>query len=417
MVYTLWLGPWIHGVPWWTEPGDTWSTVRAAHYVGWGDLGDIYNDPQTLGFIVTPGIAVALAPFAMLSGYLHLSESTYQFLLWKPTAWLVIGPAMMVIGTAPLFALHSWAQRLRIGRTSYAYLMTGAAAVLAPVTVQWGHPEDSVALACVLWGLLAATDHRAARSAWLFGLALAFQPFALLALPIALSCFAVRRWGGMLWRSALPPALLLVAPMVHAFHPTWSRLTNDGTQPGLDYATPFVAFAPVVTKAGRVKGKALATHVVHGHEVIYTKNVVLEQLATVNPSHMRLVVLVGAVLIGLWLRRRGATPGVMAFGAFAVFALWCALEPVIVPYYLAPALCMAVLCVALGPASGRWTGAGCIVVAMGWSYVHTNEWIYWVPLTLALAVLGWLSWRAVPCGTDVPRPPETLLAKVAEAVR
>jgi len=41
------------------------GTYRAAQYVGWGDIGDIYQGGT--GFISLPGIAVLLAPMTILA--------------------------------------------------------------------------------------------------------------------------------------------------------------------------------------------------------------------------------------------------------------------------------------------------------------------------------------------------------------
>ena len=66
-------------------------------------------------------------------------------------------------------------------RTRRLLLCAGAAYPLSNV-LQWGHPEDAVAVAFLLYACLAASDKRWAKSAWLFGAAVAFQPFVLLAL-------------------------------------------------------------------------------------------------------------------------------------------------------------------------------------------------------------------------------------------
>ncbi len=43
VVFTLEWTPVVHHLPQWFTPGDIWGTFRSAHYVGWGDIGDIYT--------------------------------------------------------------------------------------------------------------------------------------------------------------------------------------------------------------------------------------------------------------------------------------------------------------------------------------------------------------------------------------
>ena len=84
MTYDLCWAPLVHHTAGWTIPGDIWSTWRAAHWVGWGSLGGVYgSDTQLVTF---PGIAVVLAPVAMLSSHLGLTESIDPIFLATPAA-------------------------------------------------------------------------------------------------------------------------------------------------------------------------------------------------------------------------------------------------------------------------------------------------------------------------------------------
>ena len=72
LAYSFCWAPVVDHVSGWVTPGDIWSTFRAAHWVGWGDLGSVYgSDTQLVTF---PGIAVLLAPVAMVSSGLGLSD-------------------------------------------------------------------------------------------------------------------------------------------------------------------------------------------------------------------------------------------------------------------------------------------------------------------------------------------------------
>jgi len=74
MAYTLWWAAVVRHHGWyWVVPGDTWATVRAAHWVDWGGFSFIYN--AGTGLVTLPGFHVLLAPVVALSSHLHLSET------------------------------------------------------------------------------------------------------------------------------------------------------------------------------------------------------------------------------------------------------------------------------------------------------------------------------------------------------
>ncbi len=88
MLYMLF---WNHVVShghYWTASGDLWGIWRAAHYVGWGYVGGVYD--TSTGFNALPGMPVLLAPVAMLSGMLHLTESFPPWVVQHPSALLLL---------------------------------------------------------------------------------------------------------------------------------------------------------------------------------------------------------------------------------------------------------------------------------------------------------------------------------------
>ncbi len=93
-----------------------------------------------------------------------------------------------------LFAADAIAERLGATRPKRAVLAAAGAVALWNVSVRWGHPEDAVAVGLLLFGILALSDGRTGRSAWLIGAAVAVQPLVLLALPVVLTVIAPRRW-------------------------------------------------------------------------------------------------------------------------------------------------------------------------------------------------------------------------------
>ena len=90
----FWL-PVVHHDPVWFTQADMWGMFRAAHYVGWGYLGGVYT-PGT-GLLTFPGMPILLAPVAMLSGALHLTESTNPVILAHPTAVFLLLPVELLL--------------------------------------------------------------------------------------------------------------------------------------------------------------------------------------------------------------------------------------------------------------------------------------------------------------------------------
>ncbi len=104
MAFTLWWYPVVHHASYWMTPHDFWSTYRDAHYVGWGGFGAIYTD--STGLITLPAISIVLAPVAMLTGALHMSEC-FPYTLAHPSSWLVAGPVIMALGSVALFGIDA----------------------------------------------------------------------------------------------------------------------------------------------------------------------------------------------------------------------------------------------------------------------------------------------------------------------
>ena len=167
IVYSLWWNPVVHHSHDWVIPGDIWSTFRAAHWVGWGDIGGIYGgDTQLVTF---PGIAVILAPLAMVSGALGLGESHAPIFNSQPTSWLLLGPAILLLGSSCLVALDAMAEELAVTRRRRIVLSFMESVVVFQVVTLWGHPEDMLALALALYALMATFRGRWSLSGWLWG--------------------------------------------------------------------------------------------------------------------------------------------------------------------------------------------------------------------------------------------------------
>ncbi len=166
-----------------------WGIFRGAHYIGWGFLGGVY-DPST-GVNSFPGIEILLAPLAMLSSHLGLSESFPPFFIAHPRRPLLLGPIELLLAATVLFPVDALAERFGVLPARRQSLLCVVVAVLAwPMAAIWGHAEDCIAITFALYSMLAIFDERWVRSGWLFGFALVFQPLVVMTLPLLIAVVA-----------------------------------------------------------------------------------------------------------------------------------------------------------------------------------------------------------------------------------
>jgi len=382
MAYSLWWAPLTHRGPIWITPGDMWRTFRAAHYVAWGDIGDIYSRQTAL--VALPGISVVLAPIAFITYHLGLSES-FPFVLGHPTAWVLLGPTELALGAVALFPLDRLAETVGVARRHRGWLSLAEGAVLWPMLAIWGHPEDALAIAFAVLGLLAALRGDWRSTGWWFGLAVVMQPVVVLVIPIAFAYAPFRRWLRLCVRMALPSVALVTIPLVTEWAQTSRALFQQPNYPSIDHATPWLALAPVLTRAHPTVAQHISDHLANGaagFRVVSEKTVAGEVVAA-GPG--RTIAIVLAVLIGVWVfRRRPSVPQVVWLAGVAL-ALRCVFEAVMDPYYLWPPL--ALLLVVSARDWRRFlitvSAAASATVA---SYHDTGPWSYWLPIVFLLAV-------------------------------
>ncbi len=166
------------------------------------DLSGLYTPPT--GLIAFPGAALILVPVVAIIDAAGLGLGAPGAQNAQPGAWLLAGPYEIALSAVALFAADSIAERLGVARPQRAVLAAAEAVALWSVSVRWGHPEDAVAVGLLLFGILALSESRARRSAWLIGAAVAVQPLVLLAVPVVLAVLEPRRLAGFLARAAVP---------------------------------------------------------------------------------------------------------------------------------------------------------------------------------------------------------------------
>jgi len=387
MVSTTWWGADLVGRHSWLLPDDLWGTLVAASRLAHLNLSGLYTQPT--GLVAFPGTALILVPVVAVIDGAGLGLATPGAENTHPGAWLLAGPYEIAISAMALFAADSIAERLGVPRPKRALLAAAGAVALWSVSGRWGHPEDAVAVAMFLFGILALSDARVERSAWLIGAAVAVQPLVLLALPVVLVVLEPRRLVGFLTRAAAPAVLLLGAAAAANWNATVNAVTSQPNWPTVDHTTPWTSLAPHLSSGAVAAG----------------------------PARMLTILLAcgGAlVLRRRWhvLRYRGewspAALEELLWWVAAALALRCVLEPVMVAYYLWP-----VLAVALIAASSNWSRlvpAG--VVSSTLTFVAQaswrGPWIWWGSV---VAGLGLTLFFALPRGgRRASAPPESTVA-------
>jgi hypothetical protein len=375
MAFSLFWAPLVRHHPYWVTPGDVWSTYRSAHFVGWGYLGGVYG--AGTGLVTFPGILLVLAPLAMLTGALGLTEAFPRFVP-HPTAWLALGPYEMLLCAVALFACDALAERLGVGRGRRAVLCVAGAVALWNVAVTWGHPEDAVAIGLAVYALVMALDGRWTGAGWLFGAALATQPLVLLMLPVLLALGGRTEAKGLVVRGFGPSAALLITPLVSEFHATTHALLDQPNYPNIDHATPWTALAPVLSGTGR------------------------DLAVAAGPGRVLAVLL--ACGLGWRARRWRHRPDLIVWAAAAALALRCFTESVMVGYYIWPVVAVGLV---LAARAGRLRLACSTIIAVFVTAVaqwRLGELPWWAIMTAGLVVMLVIGVRR----TQAPAAAETL---------
>ena len=68
--------------------------------------------------------------------------------------WLLLGPVVLLLASSLLFAIDAVARYWGLAERSRVWLALASAVGVANVTGLWGHPEDCIAVALVLWSAL-----------------------------------------------------------------------------------------------------------------------------------------------------------------------------------------------------------------------------------------------------------------------
>jgi hypothetical protein len=327
-------------------------------FLAHGQLGHIYASPGAL--TSPPALEFVLAPILLFAQMVGLAA---HFPGSSPLGlWLLLGPAALLIASPALFAIDAVARSWSLpDRTRLALALVSALGV-ANVAGVWGHPEDCVAVAMVLWAALAIErrpDGGGRRAAWLLGLGIAFQPLAILGVAPVLARLGWRSFAKVSWRLVLPSLLVLSPPLIGQPRLTRFVLVNQPFLPKAVSFTPLTHLAPVIGPG------------------------------TDGGGPTRLVaLLLGACLAIAVCRRRHDLPTVLTMTAIAFF-LRVLFETELIWYYLWP---VAAVCLLLSARRGVLhlsvcSGALFATILLGNHDAVHNIALWWPALMVSLAVM------------------------------
>ncbi|MGH3287798.1 MAG: hypothetical protein ACRDPD_24395, partial [Streptosporangiaceae bacterium] len=377
----------------WAVPDDLWATLVAAQRLLHLDLAGLYTAPTNL--VSFPGAALILVPVAALMDLAGIPIQAGRQGV-HPAGWLLAGPLETILSALALFAADALAQRMGVNLLKRFLLAAAGATALWNVSVRWGHPEDAVAIGLLLYAVLAVSNERPNRAAWLAGFAVAVQPLVLLAFPLlAIAAVEPKRLPGFVARAAIPSMAMLAAAAAANWTATIHAVTNQPNAPAVDHPTPWIYLT------------LLAPHMSDGS-------------VAAGPARA-LAVLVACGCAALTWRQwqRARLTGVWRPDQLAALLWWVALtlalrtvfEPVMVSYYVWPPLA-----VALVAASRDWlrllpvtvTATVLTFLSQGsWR----NPWIWWTPIVavLALTLIGAKPGRS-PAPQVLPEPGQQFVA-------
>ncbi len=317
-----------------------------------------------------PGLEFLLAPVMVVGHALGLGTTEAQ------SSTKVFGLLLAAVATAlactVLFALDAVARQWEYSDARRLALAVLAGLGVVSAAVFWGHPEDCIALAFVLWAALAVErrgDAGLRRAGWLLGVAVACQPLALLAVAPIVARARWRDVWSVAWRLVVPSALVLLPELAAAPARALHAVIDQPFLPAKESATPFSHLA-------RYLGDGMY-----------------------SGGTLRLVATVAAVVVGaVACRRRHDLPFVLFVMAIA-FTLRVVFESELLGFYFFPVIA---LCLLLSLRSG-WTrfnvcaAVSLLNLALGNRREHDIA-LWWPAMMATVLVLLVLAYASLPAG-------------------
>jgi hypothetical protein len=337
--------------------GDFWQNWADATYTTFaGGYGHIYVLDRTLE--TAPALQVIIAPIARLASGLSFP---YPSAVLYPTAYWVAGPLYMGGMALPICACDRWLSGMGVTDIRRRLTVLGVMAITLPPIPLSGHPEDLIALGAMLYGIAAAFEERPRATGWWLGIALAFQPFAFLAIPIAFIFLKRRQWLTALGPIVAVPLAFLIVPVVADPSVTLPQLLHQKVFDVFGYISPTWNVDPGVAAYIR--------------------------------SAVALAAIPAAIVLARFLPRSRRQGAALVIWTVAMLFALRVFEPELFPYFMAPTLALAPICAARLP-WWRLASACALAVWLTW-WLHIAvkaEWSLWLILVAQLCLLGWLAY-------------------------
>jgi hypothetical protein len=383
MAFMFAWNPLVHHSSSWATGEDLWGIYRGAHYVGWGFLGGIYT--PTNGIVTFPGIAVLLAPVAMLTGHLNMTESYTPFFLARPTAALVLQPIELLLGATVLFASDALAERLGVSVKRRVGLCIVISMLAWPVVAVWGHAEDLLALTFAMYAMVAMIDQKWSKFGWLLGVGIVMQPLVALMLPLLIGATPRGKRLMVVARSAALTVLLVGVAFLGDASDTYRALVKQPTPPSINHPTPWVALAPKLNVANIRTWHGASFVPGLGHPELKAATAQIQSVIFVAGGPGRSIDVLVALLFGLYAWRRPQHMVRLLWLAAVILASRCFFEAVMTPYYLAPPLILALVLAAHQRGKRFWAAAILAFELTVFAYFNLNPWVWWLPIVAGLA--------------------------------
>jgi hypothetical protein len=333
----------------WRYPPDIWDTYQLAKNITVGDYANIYGESS---LVASPAILLVFLPIQQLTQHFGLTTG-FGFPVSRPSAWPIVAPVSVLLCAPALFGADSIAQAIGAGWRRRVAIGACGAIALGNV-LWWGHPEDALAVAFLLFAMRSALGKRWALCAWLLGVGFALQPLIGLAIPVVILCAGWRRLPSLVVRILAPAATLLLVPFASDWPDTYRAVVVQPVFPNLVRPTVWLRFAPHIANETWMGGRSVAG----------------------GPT--RLISVAIAIGVGVWFMRKERPPQMLVWCAALVLALRFLFEAGVAPYYVWPPLAVVLVSGAIQP----WKRMSLTCVcALGVTWVanvriHT-EWIWW----------------------------------------
>lgn len=344
----------------WQYSEDLWINYQLAHTIQFGNYANVYSQSSLRP---TPAILLTLLPVEQLTQHLGLSTG-FPFEIPRPTAWPVVAPFIVLLSAPALFAADSVAEL--IGATWQRRMVVGVFGAIALGSVLWwGHPEDALAVAFLLFAMRAAIRRHWILCAWLLGVGIAFQALIVLAVPVVVLGAGWRRLPSLVLRIVAPAAALLLIPFATDWSDTFRAVVEQPVFPRFVRPTVWMHFAPHLSKELSFGGPSVAE------------------------GPIRMISIVIAIWVGVWFMQRERSPRMLVWCVALVLSLRVLVEPGLAPYYAWPPMAVALVSAAMQPSKRLWLTCG-MVVGVTWlaNYqIHTG-WLWWPIATGLIVVLA-----------------------------